>query len=219
VSRQPCLARAGHPAGSSARSFRALYFYRAGFSAAWVALVSVLASSAAPGGTPGVLAGILLACYPLSDAAATFLDLRASRAASPSWPRQVNVMADVTAAAGILTALPSGLAAAITVFGIWAVVSGAIMAVLAVRRRRALRGQWLMLISGAGSVLAGITFIGWTGPAGTGLAALAQYSAGGALWYLLAGFWLLRPTRPPASHCAGGRAAGLSSAGPGGSGS
>jgi hypothetical protein len=53
--------------------------FRAGLSAAWVTLVSVLASSAAPGGPPGVLAGILLACYPVSDAAATLLDLRPAR--------------------------------------------------------------------------------------------------------------------------------------------
>ena len=47
-----------------------------------------------------------------------------------------------------------------------------------------------------GSVFAGITFTGWTGTPGTGLALLAQYSAGGALWYLLAGLWLLRSARP-----------------------
>jgi uncharacterized membrane protein HdeD (DUF308 family) len=95
------------------------------------------------------------------------------------------------------------MAAAITVFGVWAIVSGAIMAVLAVRRRRVLGGHWLMILSGAGSVVAGITFIGWTGNPGTGLAVLAQYSAGGALWYLLAGLWLLRSARPPAAIAGG----------------
>jgi uncharacterized membrane protein HdeD (DUF308 family) len=186
---------AGHVTGSWARSFRALYFFRVGFSVAWVALVSALASSATPGYTPGVLAGILLVCYPVSDAAATVLDLRANAAPWSRWPQQVNLAAGVAAAGGILVALFTGLAAAITVFGVWAIVSGAMMTVLAVRRRRVLGGQWLMIISGAGSVLAGITFIGWTGTPATGLAVLAQYSAGGALWYLLAGFWLLRSAR------------------------
>jgi uncharacterized membrane protein HdeD (DUF308 family) len=193
---RPEPAMAGHLTGSWTRSFRVLYLSRVGLSAAWVTLVSVLASSAQPGSRPGLLAGILLACYPVSDAVATLFDLRANRAAPPRWPQQLNLVAGLAAAGGILIALLSGLAAAITAFGIWAVVSGAIMAVLAVRRRRVLRGQWLMLISGAGSVFAGITFIDWTGSPAAGLAVLAQYSAGGALWYLLAGLLLLRSVRP-----------------------
>jgi hypothetical protein len=194
---------ADHVTGSWARSFRVLYFFRAGFSVEWVALVSALASSAEPGGTPGVLAGILLVCYPVSDAVATVYDLRANRTVRARWPQQVNLVADVAAAGGILITLLASLAAAITVFGIWAIVSGAIMAVLAVRRRRVLGGQWLMIISGAGSVFAGITFIGWTGNPGTGLNVLAQYSAGGALWYLLAGLWPLRSAQPPAAIAQG----------------
>jgi uncharacterized membrane protein HdeD (DUF308 family) len=194
--RRPEPATAGHVTRSWARAFRALYFFRVGFSIAWVALVSTLASSATPGDTPGVLAGILLVCYPVSDAVATVFDLRANRRAASRWLQQINLMAGVAGAGGILIALLASLSAAITVFGIWAVASGIIMAVLALRRRRVLGGQWLMIISGAGSVFAGITFIGWTGTLATGLAVLAQYSAGGALWYLLAGFWLLRSARP-----------------------
>jgi uncharacterized membrane protein HdeD (DUF308 family) len=187
---------AGYVTDSWARSFRALYFFRVGFSVAWVALVSALASSATPGYTPGVLAGILLVCYPVSDAGATVFDLRADAAPWPRWPQQVNLVAGVAAAGGILVALFTGLAAAINVFGVWAIVSGVLMTVPAVRRRRVLGGQWLMIVSGAGSVFAGVTFLGWTGTPGTGLGVLAQYSAGGALWYLLAGFWLLRSARP-----------------------
>jgi hypothetical protein len=190
---------ADHITDSWVRSVRVLYLFRVGFSVAWVALVSALASWAAPGGTPGVLAGILLACYPVSDAVATVFDLRALRTPRSGWPQQVNLVAGVAAAGGILIALLTSLAAAITVFGVWAIVSGAVMALLAVRRRRALGGQWLMIISGAGSIFAGITFIGWTGTSRTGLAVLAQYSAGGALWYLLAGLWL----RPPAAIAGG----------------
>lgn len=197
-------ATAGHVTHSWARSFRALYFLRAGFSIAWVALVSALASPAAPGDTPGVLAGILLVCYPVSDAVATVFDLRANHRAQSRWLQQINLMAGIAGAAGILITLLASLAAAITVFGIWAVATGIIMAVLALRRRRVVGGQWLMIISGAGSVFAGITFIGWTGTPGAGPAVLAQYSAGGALWYLLAGLWLLRSARPSAA-VAGGR--------------
>ena len=144
--RCPEPATAGHVTCSWARSFRALYFFRVGFSIAWVALVSTLAWSATPGDTPGVLAGILLVCYPVSDAVATVFDLRANRRALSRWLQQINLMAGVAGAGGILIALSASLSAAITVFGIWAVASGIIMAVLALRRRRVLGGQWLMII-------------------------------------------------------------------------
>lgn len=91
-----------HVTDSWVRSFRVLYSFRAGFSLAWIALVSALASSAAPGGSPGVLAGILLACYPVSDAVATVDDLRANHTARARWPQQVNLVAGVAAAWGIL---------------------------------------------------------------------------------------------------------------------
>jgi uncharacterized membrane protein HdeD (DUF308 family) len=84
-----------------------------------------------------------------------------------------------------------------SVFGAWAIVSGGIQLALAVRRRRTLGGQGLMIISGAGSVAAGTTFIHWTGSSGAGLVALAQYSAGGAVWYLLAALWLFLAGRKP----------------------
>ena len=192
-------AKADHVTGSWARAFRVLYFFRAGFSVAWVALVSALASSAAPGGTPGVLAGILLVCYPVSDAVATVYDLRANRTARARWPQQVNLVADVAAAGGILITLLASLAAAITVFGVWAIMSGAIMAVLAVRLAPGARRPMADDHQRSRLVFAGITFIGWTGNPGTGLAVLAQYSAGGTLWYLLAGLWLLRSERPLAA--------------------
>jgi hypothetical protein len=92
-------------------------------------------------------------------------------------------------------AVRSSLAAAITALGGWAILSGAVMIYLAVRRQRPLGGQWLLIISGAGSVLAGTTFVGWTGSAAAGLGALAQYSAGGAVWYLLTALWLARAAR------------------------
>jgi uncharacterized membrane protein HdeD (DUF308 family) len=77
------------------------------------------------------------------------------------------------------------------VFGMWAVISGALQVSLAVRRRHAgVHGQWLMILSGAGSLVAGITFIGWVGTSHTALTTVAQYSAGGAVWYVLTVLWL-----------------------------
>jgi uncharacterized membrane protein HdeD (DUF308 family) len=177
---------------------RNLWLFRTGFSAFWVALVFSLAGTGEA--TVGLLGGALLVIYPISDAVATLSGLR-SGPAVVRWPQRLNLVADLAAAAALLVALRSSLAGAIAVFGVWAIVAGLLMIFVAARQQRVLRGQWLMIISGAGSVLAGATFVSWTGSASTGLAALAQYSAGGAVWYLLAAVWLSwlarsRPTRP-----------------------
>jgi hypothetical protein len=136
-----------------------LYLFRAGFSAVWITSVYVLASSAR-GSTPSILAGVLLVIYPLSDVVATIFDIRATRAAPAApIPQYANIAAGSTAACAILIALFSDLPAAITAFGVWAITAGGLQLLLAERRRGAFRGQWLMIISGAGSVLAGITFL------------------------------------------------------------
>ncbi len=186
------------------RYLRDLYLFRCGFSALWVALVVTLASAGTAGGTVSFLSGLLLVGYPVSDAAATVFDLR--RAAA-GWPQLVNLGSDLVAAVAIGVAARSGLAAAITAFGGWAVLSGVLMIVLAVRRQRVLRGQWLLIISGVGSVFAGISFTGWTGSPSAGLTALAQYSAGGAVWYLLTALWLWLRGRLTPGAAAGERAA------------
>jgi uncharacterized membrane protein HdeD (DUF308 family) len=179
----------------STRTLRDLYLFRAGFSAFWVALVFSLAVARTGEGTVGLLGGILLVIYPVSDAIATLFDLRSGPIAA-GWPQHLNLAADLAAALAVLVALQSNLADAITIFGVWAIGTGAVMIFLAARRQRVLSGQWLMIISGAGSVFAGITFVSWTGSSSAGLAVLAQYSAGGAVWYLLTAVWLSWTARP-----------------------
>jgi uncharacterized membrane protein HdeD (DUF308 family) len=198
----PASAAAPAPAAAAglAQSLRGLYLWRVGFAALWIALVASHADAAAAGGRPGVLAEVLLVCYPAADGIASVISRRARRAA-PRWLPPLNLAAGAAAALGILGAARSGLAAVLVVFGAWAVVSGGLMIILAVHRR-ALGGQWLMIISGAGSVYAGTTFVTWAGSSAAGLRALAQYSAGGAVWYLLAAAWLSRAAiirRRPAS--------------------
>jgi uncharacterized membrane protein HdeD (DUF308 family) len=171
-----------------------LYFFRAGFSALWVTVVLSLSSSAA-GANLGTRAGALLVLYPLSDVVATVFDLSAPRSVRSRLPQLVNLVAGIAATIAIFCAVFSGLAATITVFGVWAVVSGGVQLIVGARRRRALGGQWLMIISGAGSVFAGTSFVGWAGSSTAGLTALGQYSAGGAVWYLLTAVWLSRSER------------------------
>jgi uncharacterized membrane protein HdeD (DUF308 family) len=187
------VSAAGPATPQSVRSLRNLYLFRTGFSAAWVILVLLLASGKTAR-TVSFLGAVLLVIYPLSDAVASLFDIRSSRVAA-RWPQLFNLGCGIVAAVAILVAVTSSLAAAIAVFGGWAILTGAVMIFLAARRQRALHGQWLLIISGAGSVFAGIAFVSWTGTAAAGLAALAQYSAGGAVWYLLTALWLTWTTR------------------------
>jgi hypothetical protein len=69
---------------------------------------------------------------------------------------------------------------------------GAIQLTVGARPLGQLRGQCPMILSGAGSVFAGTTFIGWSRSPASALHALTQYSIGGAIWYLLTALWLLR---------------------------
>jgi hypothetical protein len=170
----------------AARSLRRLYLSRVVFSALWVAVVS----STSGGSISRAVVGGLLALYPASDVVATVLDIRAGRVVSSVAPQYLNLAAGVGATVGVVVRMFVSLAAGIEVFAAWAVVSGLIQLVVAVLRRRVLTGQWPMIVSGAGSVFAGISFLGWTGSPRPGLSALAQYSAGGAVWYLLTALWL-----------------------------
>jgi uncharacterized membrane protein HdeD (DUF308 family) len=164
------------PAARSARLLRDLYVYRAGFSACWVAAIAALATLTTPGAA--TLAQILLVLYPVSDGVATLADICTSRGA-PRRTQYVNLAIDIAGAAAILAAVESTLDPVITVFGYWAIATGAVMVVVTALRGKAPGGQWLMIISGAGSVVAGATFVGSAVTPAGGLDAVAQYSAGG----------------------------------------
>jgi uncharacterized membrane protein HdeD (DUF308 family) len=81
----------------------------------------------------------------------------------------------------------------LVVFGTWAFASGAIQLANAVRRRRAGIGEVPMIISGALSALAGISFVASSGADDPSLTPLAGYAALGAVPFLL---WAYRTRRP-----------------------
>jgi uncharacterized membrane protein HdeD (DUF308 family) len=174
------------------RLLRRLYLFRVALAVAWVASVSELASLVAPHAPRSGTVAVVLAAYPALDGLATLADLRV--VSGSSWQRLLccNLVAGLMAAASILW-LAGNLSAEIRAFGVWAIASGGIQLVLGAIRQRSLNGQWLMIISGGGSVAAGITFAGLAGPATPGLPALVQYSLGGAVWYLLTAGWLFLP--------------------------
>jgi hypothetical protein len=183
------------PTAGTAQSLRTLYFVRTAFSAVWVTLVFILASTVTTAATPSTIAVILLTIYPAWDALATVFDIRATATATSHLPQYLNIGFGVVAAVGVAIAMGSGLTPALVVFGVWASLSGAVQLVLALVRRRPIGGQWPMIISGGLSVLAGISFIATSGAPKTGLTTLAGYSAFGAFWYLVGALLLIRAAR------------------------
>jgi uncharacterized membrane protein HdeD (DUF308 family) len=179
----------------TAGSLRNLYFVRTAFSAVWVALVFVLASTVTTGSRPTVIAVVLLTIYPAWDAIATFFDARATPTIASHLPQYANIALGLVAAAGVLIAIGSGLTPALIVFGAWASLSGAVQLYLGLRRRRPIGGQWPMIISGGLSVLAGISFIVTASAPKTSLTTLGGYSAFGAFWYLVGALLLIRAAR------------------------
>jgi uncharacterized membrane protein HdeD (DUF308 family) len=179
----------------SAGSLRSLYFVRTVFSAIWVTLVFLLASTVTTGTRPTVIAVVLLTIYPAWDAIATFFDVRATAMGSSHLAQYLNIAVGLLAAAGVLIGIGAGLTPALIVFGVWASVSGAVQLYLGLRRRRPIGGQWPMIISGGLSVLAGISFIVTSGAPKTSLTTLAGYSAFGAFWYLVGALLLIRAAR------------------------
>lgn len=164
-------------------SLRRLYLVRAGFAVAW-ALVLVLTAA-----TLGPLSIALLVLYPLVDLAAAVVDHRASRATRPAPALLVNMVLSLLAAVGLAFAGAAGLPSVLVVWGAWAITAGVVQLLVALSRR-ALGGQWPMILSGGISVLAGIAFVLQSGAPTASLAGLAGYATLGGIFFLLAGLRL-----------------------------
>ncbi|MQY40258.1 hypothetical protein SRB17_82890 [Streptomyces sp. RB17] len=164
---------------------RSLYLIRVAFSLIWVALVVTTSASLVSTDRPTVIAAVLLVVYPLWDVVATLLERRMAGTGSMDRVGTTNVALGLATAAGMIVAVFSTIGTALLVFGIWALLSGAIQLVVAIRRRRTVGAQWPMVISGGLSVLAGISFAAMSASATSGLSSVAGYSAFGAFWFLV----------------------------------
>jgi uncharacterized membrane protein HdeD (DUF308 family) len=169
------------------------------FSVVWVVLVFTTSHSLKSADAPSTIAAVLLVAYPLWDAIATLLELRTTgRSGSLERVRVLNVALSIVAAVAMLIAVFATIKATLIVFGVWALVSGAIQLTLAIRRRRAVGSQWPMMLSGGISVLAGLQFAAMSGASSAGLSKVAAYSAFGAFWFLVAVIALHRQRTPEA---------------------
>jgi len=169
---------------ASAPILRRLYFVRVGFAVVWAVLLGVTASHL------GVAAGVLLVIYPLFDVAAAVVDFRSSRARELA----LNIVISSLAAAGLALAATSGIPAVLRVFGAWAVVSGVVQLIVAVRRRK-IGGQAAMIFSGGLSAVVGASFVVMAAKDDPMLAGVAGYAVGGAVFFLISAVRLGRAAR------------------------
>ncbi|WP_262703706.1 MULTISPECIES: DUF308 domain-containing protein [Streptomyces] len=164
---------------------RSLYLIRVAFSLFWAALVFTTSASLVSTDRPTVIAAVLLIIYPLWDVIATLLEPRMAGTGSTDRVGTINVALGLATTAGMIIAVFSTIKTALLVFGIWALLSGAIQLAVAIRRRRAVGAQWPMIISGGQSVLAGATVAATSASATSGLSTVAGYAAFGAFWFLV----------------------------------
>ncbi|MGI5452484.1 DUF308 domain-containing protein [Streptomyces sp. CA-249302] len=174
---------ASTPPATTASGLRSLHLIRIVFSLIWVALVLATSASLKSTDTPTAIAGVLLVGYPLWDVVATLLERRL--AGTTDAVGTANAALGLVATAGMAVAVSSTVGRALLVFGVWALLSGAVQLVTAIRRRRSVGAQWPMAVSGGQSVLAGAGIAAMSGSSTSGLSAVAGYSAFGAFWFLV----------------------------------
>jgi hypothetical protein len=163
----------------TARALRTLYFVRAGFSILWVIVMTTA------GKTNAALADVLFILYPAWDALATWFDIRATPPSAPKTPQFINLAISVGTTVAVALALKAGVPTALMVFGAWAIITGIIQLILGLTRRKALGGQWPMIISGGQSTIAGISFIALAHAPTMGISSLVGYAAFGAFYFVL----------------------------------
>lgn len=135
---------------------------------------------------------MLFGAYALVDGAIAFGSAVAGhRAGSWAWPAAEGV-------AGILTGVVSLLWPGITAVALlwliaaWAMATGVLRIATAVRLRREIHGEWLLVLSGCLSMLFGVLMVGW--PAAGALAVvflIGTYAIAAGVMLLVLG-WRLR---------------------------
>ncbi|WP_440533511.1 DUF308 domain-containing protein [Variovorax sp. YR566] len=176
---------------------RKLYFIRAAFSFAWVALAFTAAK-----GSPALASGLLIV-YPAWDALANLLDARMTWGAKANPTQVLNAWMSGLVTVAVVVSLVLKLQIILVIFGVWAIVAGLLQLATAIRRRKSDRGQWVMMLSGAQSALAGGFFVAQQGSAAPVVQTFGGYAAVGAVYFLISGLViLLRQSRAKAGALA-----------------
>ncbi|WP_155368712.1 hypothetical protein [Catellatospora vulcania] len=163
-------------------SLRRLYFTRFAFAVIWV---GIMFGTVAKATEPSALLTVLLVIYPLFDAGAVLWQLRADpdtrRSKAAEW---INVVVSAVIAIAIGVSSSIAVPAALSVWGVWAIIAGVPQLIAAIRNRRN-GGQVAQMLSGGISVLAGTGFL-TQGLQGNGMiAGVAGYATLGAIFFLV----------------------------------
>jgi uncharacterized membrane protein HdeD (DUF308 family) len=172
----------------TASALRRLYFVRFAFAIVWAVVMLAIADDLNP------LVDTLLVLYPLFDVGAAVVDARSSRDTGSPRLLYVNIAVSSLTAIGLAVASASGIPAVLRVWGAWAVVAGLVQLIVAVPRR-AMGGQWPMIISGGISVLAGASFIASAGADDPSLSSAVGYAVPGAIFFLISAIRLGRSSK------------------------
>jgi hypothetical protein len=173
--------RRAHP-----RSQRDVALTRAGAAALWAIayLLALHGQRVLTGSDMPVLVGLLLAAYPVIDAAASISEQRLGLGLDRAELR-AGVVIDGLAIVGLLIATFSlHTQSALIVFGAWALVSGLLQLTRAWRADRSRRVQLSLIISGGISAIAGISFAAMASQHIAHLSYLGGYAVLGAVLFL-----------------------------------
>lgn len=175
-------------AAGTASPLRRLYFVRFGFAVVWAGLLYLTGRQFGP------VAVVLVVLYPLFDVAAAIIDSRSSRLTSSARGLYANIVVSLLAGIGLAVAAASGIPAVLRIWGAWAIIAGLIQLVVGISRR-ALGGQWAMILSGGISTLAGTSFILQAGAPDASLANVAGYATLGGIFFLVSALRLGHATK------------------------
>src|SRR5450432_865367 len=143
---QPQSTQISLPSASSSWLKR-YYFVRFAVSAGWVALAFTAARD-----TPE-LAAVMLVAYPAWDALANLVDAQRNGGLLRNSSQLLNFIVSVLTSIAVAIALTKSMNGVLAVFGVWAVLSGALQLTTGVRRWNSFGAQWAMILSGAQSAL------------------------------------------------------------------
>lgn len=161
-------------------TLRRIYFIRFAFALVWAALVFTVGSAEGP------LQTVLLVLYPLVDAGAVLLQIRAEGDSRGPRPAElINVVLSVLAAIALGWASTVSAPAVLLAWGAWAIVSGLTQLFAAVLRRKS-GGQVPLMISGGISVLAGGAFAAQGLQGGGAFAGVGGYAVLGGIFFFIA---------------------------------
>lgn len=166
---------------------RRLYVVRFAFAIVWAILIAVIGRDFGPA------VAVLAVLYPLFDVACAIVDTRVSRSTSTPRGLYLNVVISLLAAIGlgIAATTTTGIPDVLRVWGVWAIAAGLIQLVVAISRR-AVGGQWPMILSGGISVFAGTGFILMASGADASLSSVAGYATLGGIFFLVSALSLGR---------------------------